>query len=118
MTLQRRNGRWLKRPPHYRKESCSLLTSYKLLRPVFGGSRRRGGLRVVPCDAARARGRDRHARPARRRPQRMRVRRADITYRVKLQPGRLPRGDYRFVLRVRPLGGGRTLRSVLTSRRL
>ena len=26
VTLERRNGRWLKRPPHYRKESCSLLT--------------------------------------------------------------------------------------------
>jgi Zinc carboxypeptidase len=118
ITLQRRNGRWYKRPPHYRKESCSLLTSYKLLRPVFGGSngkaiaasyrvtrRARASLTVM-------RGRRVVAR------QRMRVRRADITYRVKLQPRRLPRGDYKFILRVRPIGGGRTIRSVLTSRRI
>jgi hypothetical protein len=46
------------------------------------------------------------------------VRRADITYRVKLQPRGLPRGDYKFILTVRPLGRGKAIRSVLTSRRL
>jgi hypothetical protein len=116
VTLRRRNGRWYKRPPHYRKESCSLLTSYKLLRPVFGG-RNRVGISASYRITRRARagltvmrGRRVVAR------QRMKRRRADITYRVKLQPRGLPRGDYRFVLRVRR--GGRTIRSVLTSRRL
>jgi hypothetical protein len=118
VTLRRQNGRWVRRPPHYRKESCSLLTSYKLLRPVFGG---RGGRAVTASfrltRRARAgltvmRGRRVLSRS------RMRVRGADITHRIKLSSRGLPRGDYRFVLRVRPLGGGRTIRAVLTSRRI
>jgi hypothetical protein len=48
----------------------------------------------------------------------MRVRRADITHRENLSARGLPRGDYRFILRVRPLRGGKTTRAVLTSRRL
>jgi hypothetical protein len=48
----------------------------------------------------------------------MRVRRADITHRLKLSARGLPKGDYRFILRVRPIGGGRTVRAVLTSRRI
>jgi hypothetical protein len=116
VTLQRRKGRWFRRPPHYRKDSCSLLTSYKLLRPVFGGRNNRGIAAAYRITRrARAgltilRGRRVVAR------QKMKTRRADITYRVKLQPRGLPRGDYRFVLRVRR--GGRTIRAVLTSRRL
>ncbi|MDQ5807498.1 MAG: hypothetical protein M3320_02375, partial [Actinomycetota bacterium] len=118
VTLRRKNGRWKVRPPHYRKESCTLLTSYKLLRPVFGGRdgravsasyrltrRARAGITVM-------RGRRVVARGA------MRVRGADVTYRTKLSARGLPRGDYRFVLRVRPLGGGKTLRAVLTSRKI
>jgi Zinc carboxypeptidase len=118
VTLRRKNGRWYKRPPHYRKESCSLLTSYKLLRPVFGG---RNGKAVAASYRVTRRARAsltimRGKRVVRR--GRMRVRRADITYRQRLFPRGLPRGDYRFVLRVRPIGGGRTIRSVLTSRRI
>ena len=118
VTLLRRNGRWYRRPPHYRKESCSLLTSYKLLRPVFGG---RNGKAVAASFRVTRRSRAsltimRGKRVIRR--GRMRVRRADITYRQRLFPKGLPRGDYRFVLRVRPIGGGRTIRSVLTSRRI
>jgi hypothetical protein len=118
VTLERRNGRWLKRPPHYRKESCTLLTSYKLLRPVFGGSTRapvtaayrlsrraRADVTVMRGNRVVARGK-------------VRVRRADTTYRVKLSAKGLPRGDYRFVLRVRPTGGRKAVRAVLTSRRL
>ena len=36
----------------------------------------------------------------------MRVRRADTTYRVKLSAKGLARGDYRFILRVRPTAAG------------
>ncbi|HEX2084669.1 MAG TPA: hypothetical protein VHF89_03225, partial [Solirubrobacteraceae bacterium] len=118
VTLRRRNGRWHRRPPHYRKESCSLLTSYKLLRPVFGG---RDGRAVAASYRLTRRARAgltimRGTRVVRR--VRMRVRRADITYRHKLSSRGLRRGDYRFILRVRPIGGGRTVRSVLTSRRI
>jgi hypothetical protein len=118
VTLLRRNGRWYRRPPHYRKESCTLLTSYKLLRPVFGGSNGRGvaasyrltrraraSLTIMRGNRVIRRGK-------------MRVRRADITHRAKLSARGLPRGDYRFILRVRPIGGGRTVRAVLTSRRI
>jgi hypothetical protein len=118
VTLRRHRGRWYRRPPHYRKESCSLLTSYKLLRPVFGGS---NGRAVAASYRLTRRARAsltimRGRRVVRR--GRMRVRRADVTYRAKLSARGLPRGDYRFVLRVQPLGGGRTVRAVLTSRRL
>ena len=118
VTLRRRNGRWYRRPPHYRKESCSLLTSYKLLRPVFGG---RNGKAVAASFRVTRRARAsltimRGKQVVRR--GKMRIRRADITYRTRLFPRGLRRGDYRFVLRVRPVGGGRTIRSVLTSRRL
>ncbi|HEX2085400.1 MAG TPA: hypothetical protein VHF89_06940, partial [Solirubrobacteraceae bacterium] len=105
-------------PPHYRKESCSLLTSYKLLRPVFGGRdgravaasyrltrRARASLTIMRGNRVIRRGR-------------MRLRRADITYREKLSSRGLRRGDYRFILRVRPTGGRRAVRAVLTSRRI
>jgi zinc carboxypeptidase len=118
ITLRRKGGRWLKRPPHYRKESCTLLTSYKLLRPVFGGPTRRpvtaayrlsrrarAGITVMRGKRVVARGK-------------MRLRRADTTYRVKLSAKGLPRGDYRFVLKVRPTAGRKAVRAVLTSRRL
>ncbi|HEX8119996.1 MAG TPA: M14 family zinc carboxypeptidase [Solirubrobacteraceae bacterium] len=118
ITLHRKGGRWLKRPPHYRKESCTLLTAYKLLRPVFGGPTRRpvtaayrlsrrarAGITVMRGRRVVARGK-------------MRVRRADTTYRVKLSAKGLPRGDYRFILKVRPTGGRKAVRAVLTSRRL
>jgi hypothetical protein len=118
VTLQRRGGRWYRRPPHYRKESCTLLTSYKLLRPVFGG---RGGRAVTASFRLTRRARAsltimRGKRVVRR--GRMRLRGADITHRVKLSARGLPRGDYRFILRVRPIGGRKAVRAVLTSRRL
>jgi hypothetical protein len=118
VTLRRHRGRWIVRPPHYRKESCSLLTSYKLLRPVFGG---RGGRAVTAAFRLTRRARagiivKRGKRVVAR--GKMRVRGADITHRVKLSARGLPRGDYRFILRVRPIGGGKQIRAVLTSRRL
>jgi hypothetical protein len=38
--LVRRNGRWHVRPVHYRRTPCGLVETFKLFRPVFGGSRR------------------------------------------------------------------------------
>ena len=34
----RRKGRFSKRPPHYGREGCTLINSFKLERPVFGGT--------------------------------------------------------------------------------
>ena len=118
ITLRRKKGRWYKRPPHYRKESCSVLTSYKLLRPVFGGRNRKA---VAASYRVTRRARagltiKRGNRVVKR--IKMRVRRADITYRHKLFPRRMRRGDYKFILRVKPIGGGRTIKSVLTSRKV
>ena len=41
ITLAREGGRWSKRPQFYKAASCGLLSSYKLTRPVFGGTGRR-----------------------------------------------------------------------------
>ena len=41
ITLRREGGRWSKRPQFYKAASCGLLSSYKLTRPVFGGTGRR-----------------------------------------------------------------------------
>ena len=40
VALVRRNGRWRLRPVHYRRTPCALVETFKLFRPVFGGSRR------------------------------------------------------------------------------
>ena len=37
----RTGGRWSDRPAHYGREGCTLLRSYKLERPAFGGTMRR-----------------------------------------------------------------------------
>ena len=108
VTLRRENGRWLKRPPHYRKESCALLTSYKLLRPGVRRAGRPRGHRVVPADArARGRGSPSSAAGGSSRAAGCASAARDITHRTKLSARGLPRGDYRFILRVRPLGGGK-----------
>ena len=37
----RKKGRFSKRPPHYGREGCTLINSFKLERPVFGGTNRK-----------------------------------------------------------------------------
>jgi hypothetical protein len=41
VALRRRNGRFGPAPAFYRRTSCATLTSFRLTRPVFGGSPRR-----------------------------------------------------------------------------
>ena len=38
LVLERRGGRFVTRPSHYRRDSCALLGKAKLERPVFGGA--------------------------------------------------------------------------------
>ncbi|HEX8205491.1 MAG TPA: hypothetical protein VF587_05475 [Solirubrobacteraceae bacterium] len=40
VALVRRNGRWRLRPTHYRRTPCALVETFKLFRPVFGGTKR------------------------------------------------------------------------------
>lgn len=40
LTLRVRGGRAVQRPDHHRRDSCGLLRSFKLERPVFGGTNR------------------------------------------------------------------------------
>jgi hypothetical protein len=116
ITLARSSGRWSKRPQFYKAESCGLLRSFKLTRPVFGGTGRRSlGIAYrlarrgrVTVDALR--GSTRVKRFA------ARSRRANRTFRLRLKAAALARGDYRVRITVRP--GRAALRSTLVSRRL
>ena len=54
VTLQRRNGRFSRRPDFYRRATCDLLPSYKLERAAFGG-RTRTPLRMAFRVATHAR---------------------------------------------------------------
>jgi Bacterial pre-peptidase C-terminal domain len=115
-TLARSGGRWTKRPQFYKAASCGLLRSYKLTRPVFGGTGRRSlGIAYRLARRGRVtvdvlRGSRRVLRFA------ARSRRANRTYRVTLKATGRPRGDYRVRIAVR--SGRATVRSVLVSRRL
>jgi hypothetical protein len=112
--LRRVNGRFSARRTHYRRESCGLTNSYKLLRPVFGGRTKRAvGVSFRVLEPARVtvevRHRGRTIRtfgPGQRVPGR--------THRLRLEAERLPRGDYEFVLTA--VAGGRTVRASLVSR--
>ena len=116
VVLARTSGRWTKRRPFYRAGSCGLLRSYKLLRPVFGGTRNRS-LSIAYRLARRGRvtvdvfrGSKRVRRYA------TRTRRAHHTFRNPLKARGLRRGDYRVRVTVR--SGRAKVTSVLVSRRL
>jgi len=114
--LRRAGGRFSVRRSFYRRETCGLLRSYKLTRPVFGGRTNRAlgvsyqlnvdarvrvevlrGTRVVRRFAARSR-------------------RARMTYRLRFAARGRAAGEYRFRITVTR---GRTIeRSTLTARRL
>src|SRR4051794_40827549 len=116
ITLRRAGGRWSKLPQFYKAASCGLLSSYKLTRPVWGGTGQRSlGIAY------------RLARPGRvtvevfkgtRRVRRFatRSRLGSRTYRYTLRSQGPPRGDYRVRVTVR--SGRARLRSTLVSRRL
>jgi hypothetical protein len=115
-TLRRVNGRFSTRPSFYRRDTCGILRSYKLTRPVFGGRSNRdvyasyrlnqaGTVGVVVRRGSRVISR-----------YQPRSRQANQTYRLRLDAERLVRGDYKVTITVR--AGGRTETSTLTTRRL
>jgi len=116
VTLRRSNGRWSRRPSFYRAESCGLLSSFKLERPVFGGSRTR-----VLGIAYRLSGPSRVTLEVFRGGRRVRSfltrsRLAGRTYRHTLAARGLRPGDYRARITVR--SGSARVVSTLVSRRL
>jgi hypothetical protein len=116
VTLRRARGRWSVRPSFYRPDSCDLVRSYKLTRPVFGGR----GNREVGASFRLARNARvslevlRGTRVVKR--FRATARRANVTHRLRVRAEGLRRSDHKFRLTV--VEGGRTQRYTLTSRRL
>ena len=114
--LERRNGRWSTRAAFEKRVSCTLVETFKLERPAFGGTTRRG-LRV-----AYRLNRDARVRVEVLRGQRVVKRTAQVareagrTFRVRVDRGLRRRGDYRIRLTA-SRAGAREVR-VLVSRRL
>jgi hypothetical protein len=116
IALRRSNGRFTKVADFYRRATCDLVPSYKLIRPVFGGTRTRAlGISYVVAKRARvtvtvlrgSRVVKRFATP---------TVAANRTHRLSLPARRLARGNYRVRLVAR--AGAETVTSTLVSRRL
>jgi hypothetical protein len=114
--LRRVGGRLSRRPGFQRRDTCDLLTSYKLERPAFGGRTGRPlgiSFRLSRAGTARLRvTRGAHTVKT----YALRVRMGARTKRLHLSARGLPRGDYRFRLVVRSRRA--VTRSTLLARRL
>ena len=116
VALVRRNGRFALRPDFYRRTSCATLTSFKLERPAFGGSRNRAlGIAFRLAREGRVtvevlRGRRVVKRFG------TTTRRARVTHRLRLAPERLARGTY--TVRLRYVGEQGSLTATLFAQRL
>ncbi len=116
IALRRSNGRFTKIADFYRRATCDLVPSYKLIRPVFGGTRTRAlGISYVVAKQARVtvtvlRGSRVVKRYA------ARTAAANRTYRLSLPARGLARGDYK--VRLVASAGSETVTSTLVSRRL
>lgn len=116
VSLIRRNGRFALRPEFYRRTSCATLTSFKLERPAFGGSRNRAlgiAFRLaregrVSVEVARGSVVVKRFGPQ--------TRRSGVTHRLRLAPEGLRRGTYR--IRLRYTGDRGSLAASLFSQRL
>jgi hypothetical protein len=116
LVLQRSHGRWHARPAYYGRLGCATVRSFKLLRPVFGGSGRRAlGISVVLTRPASVAVTVRRGRRVVKRYSRRSVA-ANRTYRQSLASKGLARGDYRVTIEVRQ--GSERVVNTLTSRRL
>ena len=116
IVLRRQGGRFSRVRGHYQRESCKLLRSFKLKRPVFGG-RRATPLRIAYRVSSAARvtvtvtrqGKSvKRFKPANRA--------AGRTYRLSLAARGRPRG--RYTVRLKAVSGGTTTTATLSSRRL
>jgi len=117
VVLERRGGRFARRPGHYRRVSCGKLSSFKLERPVFGGaSNRTLGVSYRLTQPGRVTVTLLRGSRTVRRLSAESQRSANRTFRLLLAPERLRRGNYRVRVSVR--AGGRTVSAVLTAKRL
>ncbi|MEA2271491.1 MAG: hypothetical protein QOI98_199 [Solirubrobacteraceae bacterium] len=115
VTVERRHGRFLRRPDFSRRPTCDELRSFTLGRPVFGGTGSRalrGSVRVTRTARARVVVTGPHFRRT------LLSRRvaSGRTYRVALPAARLRRGDYRVSLTLTV--GRKRIRSTLIARRI
>jgi hypothetical protein len=117
IVLLRRDGRFRPRPGHFGRESCRILRTFKLERPVFGGANRKSlGIAYRLAVPGRVTVTIRRGDEAVRR-YRARDRAPDRTYRLRLTARQLRRrGDYRVTVRV--ISGEQRQTRTLTSRRL
>ena len=116
VVLQRRHGRFSRRPSHYRRDSCGPLRKFKLERPVFGGPKRvtlkasyRLGTPARVTVTITRRGKAVKRFPAA-------SQEAGRTYRLTLPAAHRPRGDYQVRLHIET--ATETLNTALTARRL
>ncbi|HEX8122505.1 MAG TPA: hypothetical protein VF549_14700 [Solirubrobacteraceae bacterium] len=117
LVVERRRGKWRRLPDYYRRKSCGRLSSFKLTRPVFGGTTgRRLGIAYRLSTSSRVDLRVMRGRKVVKR-YRWPVRAPRRTHRLALKPPGLRRGLYRVVIEVRPQGG-EMVRATLASRRL
>ena len=117
VTLGRSNGRFGPRRAFYRRDSCGTLKTFKLSRPVFGGTRsNKLGIAYRLNQAARVQVTVTNRRERTIRRFAAKQVSANQTQRLTLSPKGLARGDYRVKLSVTQ--GGRTTTSVLTANRL
>ena len=117
VTLGRSNGRFGPRRAFFARESCGTLKTFKLSRPVFGGTRKsKLGIAYRLNEAARVQVTvtNRRERTVKRFTAKQVA--ANKTQRLTLSPKGLERGDYRVKLSV--TRGGRTTTSTLTANRL
>jgi hypothetical protein len=116
VTLRRTKGKWTTRASFYRPDSCGVVRSFKLTRPVFGGpnnraieaSYRLGAAGRVTLEVLRGGKVVRRIKAANRR--------ANVTYRGPIAAKGLSRADHVFRLTV--VSGGKTTKLNLTARRL
>jgi hypothetical protein len=113
---QRTAATWHPRPAHYGREGCTLLRSYKLERPVFGGTTRTSlGIAYRLLEQSRVTVTVRHAGKVVKR-YRARTAAPGRTHRLRFAQKRRPRGDY--AVTVRAVRGKRSQKRTLTSRKL
>jgi hypothetical protein len=115
-TLLRRGGRYLKRPAYTKRSACVLLRTFRIARPVFGGTtRRRLGVAVRIRKAGRVRVTLRHNGRVVRKLANRKLR-AGGRIVLHVRPRRLSVAAYRVRVDVRSQGKRRA--AVLTARRL
>jgi hypothetical protein len=117
IAMRRVDGKWSRRPEFYRRASCDLLRSFKLERPVFGGRTNRALNISFQADRnAAATVRVFRAGKVVSQFTRRNVR-ARRTVRLRLGASKLRRGNYLVQITL-SRAGQRSVRSVLTARRL